>query len=99
MGVYLYQRGVYMNQSAFSVRMDSQLKNEFSLICEDFGMPVSTAITLFAKAVVREHRIPFEIKSDLPNTLTRQTIELAENGKELHGPFSTISDLRASLDA
>ncbi|QNL98312.1 type II toxin-antitoxin system RelB/DinJ family antitoxin [Treponema sp. Marseille-Q4132] len=88
-----------MNQSAFSVRMDSQLKYEFSLICEDFGMSVSTAITLFAKAVVREHRIPFEIKSDLPNGLTRQAIELAENGKELHGPFSTISDLRASLDA
>ena len=88
-----------MNQSAFSVRMDRQLKNEFSLICEDFGMPVSTAFTLFAKAVVRERRIPFEIKSDLPNLLTRQTIELAENGKELHGPFSSISALKDSLDA
>ena len=88
-----------MNQAAVSVRMDSQLKNEFSLICQDFGIPVSTAITLFAKAVVREHRIPFEIKSDLPNSITRQTIELAENGKELHGPFSTIDELRASLDA
>ena len=88
-----------MNQSAFTVRMDSQLKNEFSLICKDFGLPISTAFTLFAKAVVREHRIPFEIKSDLPNNLTYQTIELAENGKELHGPFSNIVDLRASLDA
>lgn len=88
-----------MNQAAVSVRMDSQLKNEFSLICQDFGLPVSTAITLFAKAVVREHRIPFEIKSDLPDSITRQTIELAENGKELHGPFSTIDELRASLDA
>ena len=58
-----------MNQAAVSVRMDSQLKNEFSLICQDFGLPVSTAITLFAKAVVREHRIPFEIKSDLPNSI------------------------------
>lgn len=62
-------------------------------------MPVSTAITLFAKAVVREHRIPFEIRSDFPNSLTRQTIELAENGKELHGPFSSIADLKDSLDA
>lgn len=88
-----------MNQSAFSVRMDSQLKDEFSLICEDFGMTVSTAFTLFAKAVVREHRIPFEIRSDLPNSITRQTIELAENGKEIHGPFSTVEELRASLNA
>ena len=88
-----------MNQSAFSVRMDTQLKKDFSLICEDFGMSVSTACTLFAKAVVREHRIPFEIKSDLPNTLTMRTIELAETGKELHGPFSSIHDLRESLNA
>ena len=88
-----------MNQATFSVRMDSQLKKEFSLICEDFGMSVSTAFTLFAKAVVREHRIPFEIKSDLPNALTMRTIELAETGKELHGPFSSIHDLRESLNA
>ena len=59
-----------MSQTAFSVRMDSQLKKDFSLICEDFGMPVSTAFTLFAKAV----------KSDLPNALTRKTIDEAEQG-------------------
>ena len=98
-GVCLYQKGAIMNPSAFSVRMDTQLKNDFSLICEDFGMSVSTAFTLFAKAVVREHRIPFEIKSDLPNTLTMRTIEPAEIGKELHGSFSSIHDLRESLNA
>ena len=87
-----------MNQSAFSVRMDTQLKKDFSLICEDFGMSVSTAFTLFAKAVVRERRIPFEIKSDLPNALTMRTIELAETGKELHGSFSSIHDLKESLN-
>ena len=88
-----------MNEATFSVRMDSQLKEEFSLVCEDFGISASVAFTLFAKAVVREHRIPFEIKSDLPNTLTMQTIELAESGKELHGPFSSVHDLRESLNA
>lgn len=88
-----------MQQTSFSVRMDSQLKKDFSAMCEAFGMPVSTAITLFAKAVVREHRIPFEISADIPNALTAKTIELAEQGKELHGPFETIEELRDSLDA
>jgi DNA-damage-inducible protein J len=88
-----------MAQSAFNVRMESQLKKEFSSMCEDFGMPVSTAITLFAKAVVREHRIPFEIRSDIPNSVTAKTIELAEQGKELHGPYSTVDELKAALDA
>ena len=88
-----------MNQTAMSFKIDSQLKKDFSVICEDFGMPVSTAFIIFAKAVVREHRIPFEIRSDIPNEITRQTIELAENDQELHGPFSTIGQLRTSLDA
>ena len=88
-----------MNQTALSFKIDSQLKKDFSVICEDFGMPVSTAFIIFAKTVVREHRIPFEIRSDIPNETTRRTIELAEENKELHGPFSTISQLRTSLDA
>lgn len=88
-----------MAQSAFSVRMDSQLKDEFSSICDDFGIPVSTVIVLFAKAVVRERRIPFEIKSDTPNALTQKTLRLAKEGKDLHGPFFSVDELRNSLDA
>lgn len=88
-----------MSQIAFSVRMDASLKEEFSAMCEAFGMPVSTAINLFAKAVVRERRIPFEIRADIPNSETQRVIELVEAGKELNGPFSSIEDLRKSLDA
>lgn len=52
-----------MAQSTFSIRMDENLKREFDSLCSDFGMTVSTAINVFAKAVVRERRIPFEISS------------------------------------
>ena len=45
--------------------MDSDLKKEVDSICEDFGMPSTTAINVSAEAVVREGRIiPFEIYSD-----------------------------------
>lgn len=50
-----------MAQATFSVRMDENLKQQFDMLCSDFGMSISTAITVFAKAVVREKRIPFEI--------------------------------------
>ncbi len=50
--------------STYSIRMDSELKKAFDSICEDFGMSSTTAINIFAKAVVRERRIPFEIKSE-----------------------------------
>lgn len=55
-----------MAQATFSVRMDDKLKKEFDKLCSDFGMSMSTAITVFAKAVVRERKIPFEISASDP---------------------------------
>lgn len=52
-----------MGQATFSVRMDEGLKNDFDALCADFGMSMTTAINVFARAVVRERRIPFEIAS------------------------------------
>lgn len=55
-----------MAQATFSVRMDENLKRQFDTLCADFGMSASTAFTVFAKAVVRERKIPFEIASSQP---------------------------------
>lgn len=52
-----------MAQATFSVRMDETLKKQFDSLCQDFGMNASTAINVFARAVVRQRRIPFEISS------------------------------------
>ena len=52
-----------MAQATFSVRMEDSLKKQFDMLCADFGMNASTAINVFARAVVRERRIPFEISS------------------------------------
>ena len=60
-----------MAQSTFSVRMDENLKRQFDTLCSDFGMTASTAINVFARAVVRERKIPFEIVSSEPE-ITRE---------------------------
>lgn len=52
-----------MAQTTFSVRMDEVLKKQFDGLCQEFGMNASTAINVFARAVVRQRRIPFEISS------------------------------------
>ncbi|MCM1164605.1 MAG: type II toxin-antitoxin system RelB/DinJ family antitoxin [Lachnospiraceae bacterium] len=52
-----------MSTVTFSVRMDENLKRQFDALCEDFGMTASTALNVFAKAVVRERKIPFEISA------------------------------------
>jgi addiction module RelB/DinJ family antitoxin len=52
-----------MAQATFSVRMDEGLKRQFDALCADFGMNATTAFNIFARAVVRERRIPFEIQA------------------------------------
>lgn len=60
-----------MAQATFSVRMNETLKKQFDILCSDFGMTASTAINVFARAVVRERKIPFEISSPEPE-ITRE---------------------------
>ena len=60
-----------MGQATFSVRMDETLKTEFETLCNYFGMNMNTAFNVFARAVVRERRIPFEISS--PDTVVTRT--------------------------
>ena len=50
-----------MGQTTVSIRMDEDVKKQFDKFCSDVGMNISVAVNLFAKAVIREKRIPFDI--------------------------------------
>ena len=47
-----------------SVRMDENLKRDFDEICNELGLSMTTAITMLAKKMTREKRIPFELTAD-----------------------------------
>ncbi|PLS26684.1 RelB/DinJ family addiction module antitoxin [Bifidobacterium anseris] len=53
-----------MSMTTVSVRMEDSTKEEFSAICDQIGMNMTTAFNIFAKAVVREHGIPFPVSAD-----------------------------------
>ncbi|GHT67101.1 hypothetical protein FACS189485_00950 [Spirochaetia bacterium] len=53
-----------MASTSITIRMDSDLKNQAEMLFDDMGMNMTTAFTVFAKTVVREGKIPFEIKGD-----------------------------------
>ena len=53
-----------MAQANLSVRIDERDKKSFELFCSETGMNVSVAINMFIKSVLREQKIPFEIKTD-----------------------------------
>jgi len=61
--LWLNIKSFNMPQVSMTVRMDSQLKTMFDALCSEFGMSVNTAINVFARAVVQQRRIPFEIKA------------------------------------
>lgn len=56
-----------MAQTAITIRVDKNLKRNFDALCEDFGLSVTSAFTIFMKTVVRERKIPFEIQSKKPS--------------------------------
>ena len=53
-----------MAQATLSVRVDEKDKRGFELFCDKTGMNVSVAINMFIKSVLREHKLPFEVKDD-----------------------------------
>ena len=53
-----------MAQAMVNFRMDEELKSSMEKICQDMGMSMTTAFTIFAKKVTKERRIPFEVSAD-----------------------------------
>ena len=92
-----------MSQAIFSVRMDESLKKQFDLLCQEFGMNTSTAINIFARTVVRERRIPFEISSPEPE-ITREGamnafLQLREQAKNNGISDMSLADINKEIKA
>ena len=82
-----------------NIRMDSDLKQQFEAFCNDVGMTMTTAFTVFAKKAVREYRIPFEIGAEVPNADTKKAIEDARKGIGMSKDFSSVEELMEDLNA
>ena len=63
-----------MAQLNVNIQMDEGTKQAFDLFCEEIGLSANTAFNIFAKTVVREQRIPFELTTEVPNAETRAAI-------------------------
>jgi DNA-damage-inducible protein J len=53
-----------MAQVLVNFRMDEDLKKSMESVCNELGMNMTTAFTIFAKKLSREKRIPFEVSVD-----------------------------------
>ena len=52
-----------MGEVTINVRMDEILKIQFETLCNSLGMDMSTVVNIFARAAVKENKIPFELSA------------------------------------
>ena len=88
-----------MAQTNVNIRMDEKTKKAFDAFCEEIGLSVSAAFNIFAKTVVREQRIPFEISAEIPNEETKKAVENVRNGVNLSKGFNSVAELMEDLYA
>jgi len=89
-----------MAQVSMTVRLDSQLKQQFNELCNEIGMSVNTAINVFVNAAIKTRGIPFEIKAT-PQTKSmsgleafRQMRKMAESGQF---PEMTLDEINEEI--
>jgi len=80
-----------MAQTLVNFRLDEETKKEMEQACQDMGMNMTTAFTIFAKKVARERRIPFEISVSVPNAETRAVLQEVEDMRNGKIPITTQS--------
>ena len=73
-----------MAQANINIRMDENLKKQFDGICNELGLNMTTAFNIFARAVVRQQRIPFQVSLEVPNAET--IAALKESDRISHDP-------------
>ncbi len=88
-----------MAKVSTNITLDAEDKARAQEFLAAVGMDLSTAVGVFIKQMLREGKIPFEIKAEIPNELTEREMEAAENGEEMVGPFYSVKALMEDLNA
>jgi len=83
-----------------TIRMDETLKRQAERLFDEMGMNMTTAMTIFAKTVVRQGKIPFEIAvdpfySESNQARIKKTLENYDSNKLI---YKTMDELEAMAD-
>lgn len=80
-----------MTQKMINFRIDENVKTQLEEVCEEMGITVTTAFTMFAKKVIKERRIPFEVSAD-PFYSEENINELKRRIANLEAGVSTLKE-------
>ena len=73
--------------ATLTINTDEKTAENFYAFCEELGLDMSTAITLYMKACLREQKIPFEL-----------SLLNKKSSKNLENTPPSIEELMENLD-
>ena len=82
-----------MALATLTSRVDEQDKAAFDEFCDSVGLTASAAINMYVKVIVRERRIPFEIRQPDPFFSASNTNHLKASIQQLEEGRGTVHDL------
>lgn len=78
-----------MSTAQITIRVDEELKEQAEQTFESIGLNTTTAFVVFMKSVIREGKIPFELKAD-PFYSIENISELKRRSKEMQDKSNVI---------
>ena len=89
-----------MAATNLNIRIDADVKERAEMLFSELGLDMTTAISIFLRAAIREQGLPFSLKLDVPNAATAAAIEkgrrIARDGS-VNG-YSDMDALRKALE-
>ena len=84
-----------------NITLDEDLKKKAQKTLSELNLDMSTAISLFLAQTIREKRIPFEIRIDIPNKETISALEeysqMKDNPEE-YPRYDSFDDLLLTIN-
>ena len=87
-----------MATATTSVPLNEDIVKQAKSLFADFGLDVSTAIEMFLRQSVREQRIPFEVRNNVPNAETKAALEEIAEMRMHPEEYKSYSSFQELLD-
>lgn len=83
-----------MAQASINIRIDEDLKKDYENFCSDIGMNVTTSFTVYIKACLRMHKIPFELSSETDPFYSPENMErLRRSARQMELTGGTVHEV------